>query len=215
LAVTDSAVLSEVQSHLVETIDGGVTWSSGFWTTQEVIDYSNQRQRQFLRDSLILIDRTSLVTIPNVLRHPLPQDWVATQRVVFKDSATPANYTHVPRSDNYESDLAIPTWPYNQAQLPSAYSDGDQATLTLETFPAVNVPGQLQILFVKLSTTLSNAGAVDYTVPDEFVPSIKWGIMADMLGKVGRGHDPQRSGFCEQRYQEGVEAARVILGGWQ
>lgn len=58
-------------------------------------------------------------------------------------------------------------------------------------------------------------GSVPLVVPGEFSAAIKYGVMADMLSKVGRGQDPIRAAYCESRYQEGVEAAAMMLAGWQ
>jgi hypothetical protein len=33
-----------------------------------------------------------------------------------------------------------------------------------------------------------------------------------MLSKVGRGYDPTRAAYAESRYEEAVEAAKVMLG---
>ena len=65
-----------------------------------------------------------------------------------------------------------------------------------------------------LSGLLTGLG-VKFTVPDECVPAIKWGVIADMLSKIGRAHDPERAAWAEQQYQEGVEATKIILRGWQ
>ena len=69
------------------------------------------------------------------------------------------------------------------------------------------------LLYVALGQTLANTG-VAFTVPAEFVSVIKWGVLASMLGKVGRGHDRRRAEYCEERFREGVEACKLILEGW-
>jgi hypothetical protein len=79
--------------------------------------------------------------------------------------------------------------------------------------PATNSSGILWVLYVALSQTLDGT-CVLFTVPDEFVPAIKWGAIADMLGKAGRANDPARAQIAEGLYQEGIEAAKIILSGW-
>jgi hypothetical protein len=212
MSVTDQNVLGEIQGLLVETNDGGLTWGSGMWTPTEVINYLNQRQFQFLKETALLMSRATLATNPNVTRQPLPTDWITTQRVVWQDAN--GVFTEVPRGDGWEADHGLLDWPYNlQSGPPKLYTDGEVPNLELEIFPAVLGSGVLQILYVNLSATLSNSG-VAFTVPDEWTPCIKWGVIADMLGKVGRGYDPNRAKYAESRYQEGVEAAKVALRGW-
>src|SRR5689334_107777 len=173
MAVTDQQVLAELQEHLVEPVDNGATWPSGLWSVAEVTGYLNQRQYDFMKRTLLLITGpTALSTLAFVTRHAQPTDWIATQRVAWKDPS--GTFTEVPRADGWEADHAILDWPNNAStQPPKGYTDGEVQTLTLETFPACSVAGQLQELYVALSATLSNSG-VAFTVPDEFVPAIKW-----------------------------------------
>lgn len=56
---------------------------------------------------------------------------------------------------------------------------------------------------------------VAVSISDDFSAALKYGVLADMLSKVGRGQDLSRAAYCESRYQEGVEAAAIILAGWQ
>lgn len=214
MAVTDQNVLNEIQAHMVEGVqDGGTSWPSGLWTVAEVIAYANQRQYRFLKETSCVLKRATLVTVPSVQRHPLPTDWIVTRRLVFRSSGSPAVFTEVPRGDGFEADHLLLDWPFNSASVPRLYMDSEIPNLFIQTAPSVNVSGLLQILYTALSTLLSNTG-VAFTVPDEFTPAVKWGTMADMLWKSGRAHDPERAGYCEARWQEGVAAANVMLAGW-
>ena len=49
-------------------------------------------------------------------------------------------------------------------------------------------------------------------VPETFMPFIKYGILADMLGKQGEANDPQRAQYCEQRFRDGIELAKALMG---
>ena len=84
--------------------------------------------------------------------------------------------------------------------------------LVLQTAPATSSAGVLEVLYVSIGNLLSNTGIV-LDVPNELAPAIKWGVVADMLGKVGRGHDAPRAQLAESRYQLGVQAARLLVGG--
>lgn len=205
-------MLSEVQQHLVEpTVDGGATFGSGLWTVTEVIGYFNQRQYRFLKDTQILLTRAALPTTPNVNRQPYPSDWIVTSHASWQ--ATDGSFVEIPRGDTWEADHAILDWPQNGAQRPALRTDAEVPTLQIQLIPAPNVSGTVWILYVALSTLLSNTGQL-FTVPDEFVPAIKWGVIADMLSKVGRAFDPVRAEYAQSRYDEGVEAAKIMLAGW-
>lgn len=220
MSITDQQVFNEIQAQLLETQNSGASYSSGHWTASEVISYANQRQSEFCKLTGILLSRATLPTVPQINRHPLPTNWITTHRVVFQaapDPQTniPGEYTEVPRGDGFEADHAAVDWPFNFATdgVPHLYTDGEVPTLQLQVMPATSAIGVLQILYVALPATLTGLG-VALTVPDEFVPAIKWGIISDMLGKVGRAQDPVRALWAEAQYQLGVEAAKVMLAGW-
>lgn len=212
MSITDQEVLNDIQGRLIEKQNSGASWSSGLWGFDEVIAYANSRQQQFVKESAILLKRATIVTVSQITRHDLPADWIATQRLVWRRDA--GTYTEIARSDTWEATNSILDWTFNQVpDHPLLYTDGEAQTLKILTMPAVDATGQLQILYTYLSTTLTGLG-VAFTVPDEFVPAIEWGIMADMLSKVGRTWDPIRASYCESRYREGVEAARIMIAGW-
>lgn len=200
-----------MQGHLLETQDSGATVSSGLWTVQECIDALNERQFRFLKDTALLLTPAEIVTVPNVLRHALPTDWIVTANSAYRNADN--DWNELARSDGFEADnSSINDWPIERG-APLLYTDGELPTLGIQIMPASLDAGVIHILYVALSTTLSNSG-VTFTVPDEFVPAVKWGALGDLLGKVGRGADPQRSQYCEGRYQEGLVAAQLMLDGW-
>lgn len=213
MSITDQQVLNEIQGHLLETQNSGASWSSGHWTASEVITYLNQKQYDFLKRTSLLLSRNTLATTPQEIRQPLPADCILIHRVVWKSAL--GVYSEVPRGDGFEADHAQGDWPYNTAtdNIPHLYTDGEIPTLQIQVMPPVNDAGVLQILYVALSTTLSNSG-VAFSVPDEFVPTIKWGVVAEMLGKVGRGQDPNRAAWANTQYELGIEAAKLMISGW-
>jgi hypothetical protein len=98
--------------------------------------------------------------------------------------------------------------------LPLYYMEYDNTNLTIEIGPTPDgVEGVLSVLYVPVGTELTGNG-VSLLVPDELETAVKYGTLADMLGKDGRGKDALRSQYCEERYSMAVEAARLILEGW-
>lgn len=212
VVIVDRDILIEIQLATVEDpVDGGKSFTSGLWTVSEVIDYMNQRQAEFLKLTAILLDRLRLRTIPQVQRHELPLNWIATQRVVFVSPDGRRRVLH--RADPFELDHGRDDWQHTSDPRPKVYADGDTPLGIMETAPQHSDNGTLELLYVSMGELLSNTG-IPFKVPIDFVPTIKWGVLADMLGKVGRAHDQKRAEYCEQRFQEGVEAAKLVLKGW-
>lgn len=245
MSITINSILREIQEHFIEPVDDGASWASGFWTPIEVIRYLDNRQRQFLKETGILLKRGVITTTLNISSQPYPSDWICTQRVTWRTSGNV--FTEVAKGDGWEADHGVPTWPTTGAAIPKLWFDAETPTLNFYVAPPPTVAGGLQILYVYSPSTstgvlggrfnisefrpaphgIINAAdrtrmtsmgftivGVVFEVPDEFVPVIKWGTMADMLNKVGRAQDTSRGAFCESRYQQGVEAAKLILQGW-
>jgi len=209
--MTDQDVLNELQYVVAEAPDHGASWPSGLWTTDEVIAYLNQRQQWFLRDTGVLLSFGTLSTVPQTIQHVLPTDFIRAHRVVWR---TVANVrTPLFRKENWEIDISTPTWPYILATHPVFYQATESPSLELRTSPAALDAGLLDISYVARPTTVSNSG-VTLTVPDEYVPTLKYGVLADMFSKVGRANDPARAKYCEARFQQGLVEARMLLQEW-
>ena len=213
MAILDTDLLSEIQQQLEEDVNAGASWSSGQWTTPEVLSYMNYRQWRFMKETGILLKPATISSLPNITTHPLPPDWISTQRIAWTSAADEIP-RQVPRMDGWEADHGLPTWPYNQASKPYGYTDGESPTLIFESFPGANEAGTFTVYYSYRGTELDGTG-VPLTVPIEFAPAIKWGTISDMLGKVGRAHDPGRAQYAEQRFEEAVQAATIMLNGWQ
>lgn len=154
--VVNTGLLNEIQYHLVEPPDFGTTWPSGLWTTTEVSNYITQRARQFVKDTGITMKRTTISTIPGVTRHPLPTDWVATRRLVWKNNLTSV-FSSVERSDEWDLDHGRVDWMYNTEPKPIVYTEVEIPSLQIQTAPSVNVAGVLEILYVPVVTAFDTA----------------------------------------------------------
>jgi hypothetical protein len=217
MATTDQDQFTEIQFQVLEpTQDGGVTWLSGLWTAQEVLDYANQRQYRFMKDTLLMMAYARVDHTANQNLGALPPDWMVTYRADWLDKSgtgTNGQIHEMARTSQWEFDHSRPNWANTPAVRPIGFSDTENQTLQYQLMPPPIAAGQVLLLYVSLTAVLTGAGEI-FTVPDEFVPAIKYGILADMLRKVGRGQDMERADYCEMRYAEGVEAAKLMLAGW-
>jgi len=214
--VEDRDVLCEVQQLLIEDpVDFGQSFSSGLWTVPEVIGYLNQRQDDFMLRTSLLYRRKRLQYNPATHSADLPQDLIVLRRLVWID-ADPDARTYIPvcRGDTWELDNAMPSWEYEEKpHFPAVYSDTEGRQLVVKLGPGTLKKGVLEALYVPRGPRLSNTG-VCLSVPAEFAAPIRWGVTADMLKKLGRAQDPARGEYAESRYEMGVEATKLMLGGW-
>lgn len=215
MAVTDQQLLNECQYAVIEPPDNGATWPSGLWTLAEVLGYANQRQWYFLKETGIVTTTASITANAGTgNRFSLPTDWIGTVRAAWKDAS---HWQGLQRSDTWQADHGMDTWEAT-AGTPKLYMDAETPTLGIQIAPKPVINGTVEVLYVALSTTLDRSG-IALTVPDEFAPYIKWGVLADMLSKVlGRQQDMTRAAYCEERFQEGITLAQCLIGdrnSWQ
>jgi len=113
--------------------------------------------------------------------------------------------------DTWELDNGASTWPSDR-DIPIAWYENTlaQQKIGLAKTPANN--GTIGLLYVQLAATLTGFG-IPLTVPDDWTPYILYGTLAELLGSDGPSFDPIRAQYCGQRYEEGVELARLVLGG--
>lgn len=212
MSTPDVAILTDLQYALVEPPDGGAAWPSGLWTREEVLAACTQRQDRFLFDALPLVKVSAPIPIVATQhRFDLPQDWIRTVSVVWY--GTDGTVRELPRSDSFETDHAIPTWEATDTAYPLVYTDNDTPLLQGQIAPAPTGTGTLVLLYVPASTPLTGSGT-PIDLPDIYAHAVKYGALADLLGKDGRGMDPSRAAYCEQRFGLAVEIARLILKGW-
>lgn len=210
MAFTDQIVMQQIQNVMIEPPDNGATWPSGLWGQAEVVSYLNQRQNRFLKDTHFQIGIANIVATAGTGLYDLPDDWINTVRVLWIDGA--GNVKELPRSDTWEADYGIPTWSYVNA-TPEIFYDGGKP-ITIRVMPTPDADGTIQVHYVPYSANLDGGGEL-MTLPDEFTPATKYGALADMFTKVSRAQDQSRAKYCEQRYQLGVEVARLLLGGFK
>lgn len=208
MAITDADQLVEIQWRLVEDVN----LSSELWTLAEIAGLFNQRQDQFNRDTGLLLAHEPIVATAGVVNYTLTDEWIATQRVSWR---TPTgSFSSLTPADRFAIDTLVSV---NQPpSRPIAYDDQSAGIGVIEIGPAPLTNGTLNILYVGTLALLNfNSIAPDiFDIPDDFIPYITYGVLADLLSKEGRGRDLPRAAYCEGRYQEGVAIASLFLGGF-
>lgn len=214
--ITDTAILSEIQRVTLEGPgDGGVSWPSTMWTLAEVLSYLNQRQNRFLAETTIAWTAILQTVIPGQSGQPRPPDWIAAIQLAYQGNGT--GFVLVDRTSVRELDLAHPSWPGSTTMdVPTGVYEVEGDTLMDYLVPIPLDPAsQLERYYVAMGTALLQTPAVAFSVPDEFVATIKYGALAEMFSKVGPTANPVLAEMAEQRWQEGVELGKLMsTEGW-
>jgi len=210
--VTDKEILSLVQLMLLEPDKQGVTWQSGLWTQAEVVSYINDRTRRFLKETGLTQEIQFIDTTPTHNTYDVPSDTIDIRRMAWRAGPKGSVYDELARVDSWELDNMVDNWTTGEDNAPSVYTDSFLPTLQVLVAPIPTDVGSIEITTVALGPFVDGTG-LKVSVPDEYVPSIVWGVLADCLMKQGEGNDPERAVYCESRYQEGIELGKILLKG--
>ncbi|HET9258259.1 MAG TPA: hypothetical protein VFO16_24100 [Pseudonocardiaceae bacterium] len=210
MAVTDIDQLVDLAWRLVETDQ---SFTSGLWTLEEIRHTYTDRLNRFNRDTKVMLTRVRIPATANQQLYALPADWLATLRAAWID--TPTNRSSpLTRSDRWAAERGFPAsvTPTRPILIDDHSAPG---TLNCELFPAPITDGILALLYASTFTPLAfDDDAPDALgIPDEFVPFVTYGVMADLLSKDGRGQNLALAAYCEQRYLDGVRIAGWLLEG--
>lgn len=210
MSVQDQILFSAIQRKLLEPANGGASFFSDHWTADELLRVSQDRQDALLGDTHLQIGVANIPEVADQEEYDLPDDWVATAYVVRVPSTGRAYLVDL--ADSFDADMGDHTW-QTASGVPRTCKDGEGDTRTLTLMPAPADPGYFLLYYVPRSAELTGHGEV-LTVPDELgLPVLQWGILGDLLGKVGRGADVGRARYCQMRWQLGIEVTGILLKG--
>ena len=210
-SATDQQILYAACYRLLENsgIDATGLFSTEMFTPAQFLAALNNRQRQFLDETGAIVTRVWQNSTPQQIRYALPPDWIATRRFTYKnlDGQQYALF----RADTYMLDQGQSSWMYNFS-LPAMFSESALPTLEVELANPPNDVGMMGLNYTAQPPTLDETG-VKLAVPDEFAPALLYGALADLLSSDGAGKDLARAQYCQMRYQQGVELARLLMEG--
>lgn len=235
MSVLDTEVANQLVYRMLENGNADAAFPSlltTMFTSSELIDSLNRVQQAFMTDTGLILTRSA--PIPGVVgqtKYPLPTDNLLVRRVTwtgipddgigwnqggyseggYGGSDGTVRTRALTQADTWELDNAIPDWPYDNA-TPLAWWDTTLPQQTLGIAKAPSDAGFIGILYIALATVLTGLG-VALTVPDDWTPYVLWGTIAELLGSDGNSFDPVRAQYARRRYDEGVELARLVLGG--
>lgn len=214
MAVTDQNLYNEIQYHLLETPNNGASYGSGLYTAAEVVGRTNYRLNIFNKLTGI---RCSYLQTQTVTANAKAQD-ISTAAPDLIDllevAYTPSGGTStiLPTGSSYGGDVYLTT--QTPTASPSFYTIDTSKVLNINLFPAPSNVGSLAITYIpKIGTLPATPDGTTITLPDDFTPFIKYGVLADLFGKTGETYDPTRATICESLFQLGVEIAGSWLSG--
>lgn len=211
--VTDADVMKDIEYHLLEPAVVASWTGTEQFVFADVVDALQRRRNQFLLETGCVLTHSTLpLTSDSAGRLDLLDTAVDVRRAAFGDAA--GVYTRLWRDDEWAMQSFSPGWEGSPGP-PKVYSMITTPPVRLQLSPIPIATGTLDLLTVDTGAALDPATGVVLGVPDDFAWVVKWGAMADLLGKDGPARDPERASYAEQRWLEGIELARFATTALQ
>jgi hypothetical protein len=205
-SVTDAQIETTILDSLLEPVTIPYAGTEQF-TQADITAAMQKRRDQFLLETgSVLSHATQVSPITPTGRFNLPDTTIDVRRAAFQDAG--GTFTNLWREDEFAMTSYLPNWSVSPGN-PQAYSLVVTPPVQLQIAPPPAMAGILDLVTVDTGAALNPAAGVALGVPEDFSWAIKWGALADLLGRDGPGRDPQRSAYCEKRWQEGVEVCRL------
>jgi hypothetical protein len=204
-AVTDTTLATVIQYHLLEPATGTTWTGSEQFTLADVTGALTRRRDTLLLDGEVRITHSTQVLGAGSQTVDLSEDIQLIRRMAWTSSGS-VTYPIYP--EDIDSQRNYSTSFLTTQGIPATYSYSTAIPSRYVIAPPPNQPGTLDLLTINSGASLTAQG-IAVGVPDDMCWIVKWGALADMLGREGPGQDLARSYFCERRYRLGVELAKV------
>jgi len=213
MSVTDVYAANDVIYKTLENGAADAAWPSlqtPMFGSQEIIDCLNRVQQDFMLQTGMILTRTTITASANVPLYDTPADSIRPRRIAWTDQSDSLTRT-LTEADTWELDNGLPTWNQDTG-IPLVWYESNLPQQQFGVSPTPINNGTIDFLYQALTATLDGSGIL-LTVPDDWSPYIVWGTLGELLSSDGQGFDPVRARYCSQRYEEGIELARIVLGG--
>jgi hypothetical protein len=208
-SLRDTDLITDICYALMEIQPSGnpLAWNgtSQFLLTDLTTALTRRRDQFLAETGAVLANQVIPSGVPVDGRVFVPDTTIDIRRAAWKDD-TNAIFT-LPRVDELQLDYAMTGWNINRG-TPNFWTTIASPPLIVQLAPPPLASGSLDLLTVSSGVTLDGSGVL-LGIPDDFAPVLKWGALADLLGKDGEARDPDRAAYCELRWQQGVELARI------
>jgi hypothetical protein len=222
----DTDLISIMCYHLIEPqLTGAGAWQgSDQFILADIVQALQRRRDQFLVETGMVTTQQKLnVLSPPSGRMLLPDNIIDVRRACWIAPAGPygsGNYgagsyggsflfSSLWNTDEWAARAFRANWSNTPKNPPDAHSVAGTPPLTLQFVPPPLASGIVELITVNSGAPLNPAVGVLLGIPDNFAHVVKWGALADLLGRSGQASDIFRAGYCQARWQEGIQIARL------
>ena len=205
--VTDNTLLQQIELSLLEppTAAYPLVWSgSNQFNLDVILEALRRRRDETLGVTGCTLTRT-LLTAQFVARQALPDNVIDIRRVAWIPDVPSVFSVAVLRQADYFSKQAYnPGYTVANQQPPRSWMKSAQPPLAFDVDYIPPVSGQYECLTVNAGPPLSSTKPTLLGVPDDWAWVIKWGALADLLGRESNAKDSQRADYAMRRFEQGL-----------
>lgn len=206
----DRDLISVMMYHLIEPQLSGATYvGSDQFTLADIVQALQQRRDQFLVETGMVTGQQFVNSpAPPISRIALPDNVIDVRRAAWYDVPT-GKFSTLYKSDEWAAESFFSAWATSAGNPPQNFSIAASPPVTLQLIPPPSNVAQVELITVNAGAALNPVVGVLLGIPDNFAHVIKWGALADLLGREGQPNDVMRASYCDQRWKEGVFAGRL------
>jgi hypothetical protein len=125
------------------------------------------------------------------------------------DNPAPGTNTLLWKIDRLSMTSGDPVW-RTAIPIPTDWTTLLQKPLMFQVMPPPSLAGTLQLIVIVSDGALTPAtSATVLGIPNDLCWIIKFGVLADVYGQEGPGQDLERAAYCNSRWKDGIQLARI------
>jgi len=180
------------------------TFSSGFWTEAEIIDYINDVEKDFFDRTGCFKRKDDVGATAGDRVFLEPADSMSIDRITF-------NQVPLHRTDRWMLDMEDRNWKNQPSGVPKQYHQDLLLTKRFEVDRDVGPVGQdFTLIYTILPATLTSTADL-LNISPAFFHYVLYGVLEKMLGKQGEGQDLSKEKYCHARYEAGVAIVLTLM----
>lgn len=211
--VTDQSLANTLEYHLLEPLTSltppspSATWTGSHqFTLFDLYGAITRRQNDTLGAAGCTLTR-SLAAAPIVRTGIiLPDTTIDIRRVAWIPGSGQGYDARIMRQTDAWAKRAF-DYRYTAAaeEPPATWMQNTEPPPRFDVDRVPPVPGKYEVLTVNSGPTSNATSAQLLAVPDDWSWVVKFGALADLLGKESTAKDVMRAQYCQQRYEQGLK----------
>jgi hypothetical protein len=210
--ITDQYLYNLIEYHLLEPAVGAGPWTGSLqFNIDDILNAVQRRDNEILGVTGCSVTHFTTVATPD--RIYMPNTTLEIRRVAYIPGSGEGSTVPMFQDDTWGIGAYQPSYTTQPPGTPSTYRISTEPVLSFDA-DVPPLPGQYDLVTIQAGPQLVTTQASTFTIPDDWTWVLKWGALADLLGKESNAKDLLRAKYCEGRYKQGLQllsAASAVL----